>query len=133
MGANTPLGAYHGGVVDQMMVAVNADPAPLEEKEMFKRQLRSILTIVVAASSIAAATGPIAPAFAQKNTGGYSRSVEAKHKAIDCANLQTLANSDSDTASTAYGAGNNAKGDEYSRYADQDYQMAQKRGCSWAQ
>jgi hypothetical protein len=96
-------------------------------------KIRTTIAVLAAASSVAVATGPVVTtAQAKHNNGAYQRWLKSRDHAVTCANLQVLANSESDEASDAHAAGDDAASREHSKNADQTYETARKAQCSWA-
>jgi hypothetical protein len=96
-------------------------------------RFRTAIAVLAAVASVGVATGPIvAPAQATKNNGAFQRWLTSRDHARTCANLQTVANSESDQAADDAAAGNLAASREHSRNADKTYDTAVKAQCSWA-
>lgn len=65
------------------------------------------------------------------NNGGYNRSSEASHKAIDCANYNDLFNSESNAPSRAQANGDAAAAKAHQKEADGYEDILVRRGCSF--
>jgi len=116
-------------------MAVETNTTHEEAHEMLTTKIRTTFIALVAASSFAAVTGPLAPvASASKNTGAFSKSSEAHKQKLmgGCAKAKITFENWVNMAENDAEAGNQKDFEHDIDGAQATHEVAKREGCSWA-